>query len=508
MERFLKGLGEDGIVLNPALVKEYLDRFDPDRHTADLIAAFPGLPSPQYYSHHQSHAASAYFYSGFTDALTIVMDGSGEDVSTSVYIGSGSRLEMHAEIKVPHSLGHFFQAITEYLGYTPHRDEGTIMALSSLGEPDARLKALMEEVVHGGRLGYRINPSLVSKPIVNDDGSNRRSVYTGEFAQRLEALGIPVGAARSSVEPVFQSAADLTRAAQGRLHAVVLDLAREHLSLTGCRSLCLSGGVALNCQLNGHILHTLVVEGWIDRFFVQPVSHDAGAALGAAALAWVSNSKSTWKPVKLRSLALGPSFDRTQVENALRFAGVGFRNLNGQWREIAERIDDGDVVAVFSGAMEFGPRALGHRSILASPKSRELTQRLNQIKLREWFRPACPSLFHNSVIRIPFTEVYEPEHMIVAYDATPAEVAVLPGAFHIDSTFRPQLVAPSSTNHLGQILNALRSTGRPPVVLNTSFNVREPLVCTPGDAVRTFLNSEIDALVIEGLLVPNPNTKR
>ncbi|BAU48285.1 carbamoyltransferase [Sulfurifustis variabilis] len=418
--------------------------------------------------HHLAHEASAFLPSPFDSAAVLTMDGRGERATTSYAVGQGTGLERLAQIDLPHSLGLLYEEVTRYLGFLHSSDEYKVMALASFGKP--RYRELFREILESGPDGrYRINDV--------------------PLAERL-------GPARRRGEALEERHFDVACSLQKALEETVLGMARWLHEQTGERRLCLAGGVALNCVMNGRLLR----EGPYDDIWVQPAAGDAGTALGAALWIDARERNDGERRYTMDHALLGPSYDEREIEAVLRRAGVRYRRLPGL-DDVAELLARDRIVAWFQGAMEFGPRALGGRSILASPMSPSMQARLNDIKDREDFRPVAPVVLEEEAPDW-FAGCRRSPFMLFVYDVLPERRARIPAVAHVDGTARVQTVNREQHPVYYDLLRAFQARTGVPVLVNTSFNTRgEPIVCTPRDALECFASSPLDALVMGPFLL-------
>jgi carbamoyltransferase len=433
--------------------------------------------------HHLAHAASAFFVSGFERALVLVLDGQGEFASTSLFLGDERGLEPLAAWPVTGSLGYLYSNVTAYLGFEPIEDEYKIMGLAAYGEGD-EYRAFFDETMHQEPDGGVVVPSLLQRPMKR-------------LHDWVRALG-PPRRPQAPIEPRHIAiACSLQRALERTVHRLLERYAAPYRT----RHLCLAGGVALNCSMNGVIDRS----GLFDEIFVQPAAGDPGAALGAALLAQHRTAPGAARQ-RLEHVYLGPRFGEAEVARALepsrdRLEWTRPVDFVG---EVARRIADGQVLGWFQGRMEFGPRALGNRSILADARRADMKDRVNQaVKKREEFRPFAPSVTAEAADEFfELRRMRQYEFMTVAVRARPARRHEIPSVVHVNGTARVHVVRREANPGYWSLIERFgRETGVP-VVLNTSFNVKgEPIVCTPEDAVRCFLGTGIDALAIEGYLV-------
>ena len=430
--------------------------------------------------HHLSHAASAFFPSPFVEAAILTMDGVGEWATAALGRGSGNHLELLREIHFPHSLGLFYSAFTSYCGFRVNSGEYKLMGLAAFGEP---------------RFAGLIRERLID---IKPDGSFRLNLdyfgyCTGLRMTNAKFHALFGGAPRAPGEEITQRHKDVAASAQAVLEEVVVRMARTAARQTGARNLCLAGGVALNCVAMGRLLG----EGIFERLWIQPASGDAGGALGAALLAGADNgNRALLEDDAMGGVFLGPGFDQSEIERRLRESGARFSVLEEAEliRRSAESIAAGRVLGWFQGRMEFGPRGLGARSILADPRRAETKDRLNrEVKHRESFRPFAPAVLAEHAgewFDLPVPSPY----MLLAARVTRPEI---PAVTHVDGTARVQTVDGSRNPLFARLLAAFHALTGCPVVLNTSFNVRgEPLVCTPGQAFRCFMGAGMDVLAI------------
>lgn len=428
----------------------------------------------RFVDHHLSHAISAYAYSGFEESAVVVMDGRGAWEATSIWRGVNGRLDHVLTIPFPDSLGLFYSAFTEYLGFQANSDEWKVMGLAPYGEPGLKLDAFIDVA---GR-PYRVHA--------------KRLPLNGR-ASTAPSLAAP----REPESEIDVSHKNIAFAVQDACEKAMISVVRMAIDKTRCRNLCLAGGVALNSKANGKI----AASGMVDRIFVQPAASDDGVALGAA-LAPYLDSGGRLPNKAMRHAYLGPAFDDGAVETALATYKLRYARLNNPAETAAELLSRGKIIGWFQGRMEFGPRALGSRSILADPRDPEMNAKVNNaVKFREWWRPFAPSLkkeaageYLESVTDSPF--------MIVTAQVRSEKRSVIPAVTHVDGSARPQTVEKEVNPLYWRLIDEFEKRTGVPVIMNTSFNLRgEAIVHTPTDAVRTFFSSGMDALVIGNFLV-------
>ena len=430
-------------------------------------------------SHERCHAASAYYPSGFEEAAVLSLDGIGETDCIALYHGEGHQLTRLKDYHYPDSLGFLWEKLSRFLGFTEY-DPSKVMGMGAYGKAD-RYRSEFKKIV--SRHPFQIN--------------NRIACFRLDSFKGLEDLfGIPQ---RRKNEPVTGEHFDIAAALQETTGQVVLDLLADLSKLTDSKNLCLAGGVALNCVLNRQVFE----EGPFDRLWVQPAANDAGTALGAA-LCFYHKFQGNNSRIEMRDAYTGPAYDDETIEKHLVRQGIPYEKVDDLYERVSELICTGKIVGWFQGPMEFGPRALGNRSLLADPRNIEIKQRLNRIvKAREDFRPFAPSVL--AEYADTWFEIGKPtpanQYMLVCYPAKADKRDMIPAVVHVDGTCRVQLVAPESNERFYRLIHSFyRKTGVP-MLLNTSFNHQEPIVCSPEDALNTFHEREIDALVMGNQLI-------
>jgi carbamoyltransferase len=429
--------------------------------------------------HHLAHEASAFLAAPFQHCAVLTMDGRGERATTSYGVFDGQTYRRIKQVNLPDSLGLLYERMTSHLGFLHSSDEYKVMALASYGAP-----AYLEEF----------------RSIVRHD-------KTGGYTVAEPDLAALFGAARERGAALQQRHYDIAHSLQKVLEETVLAMADWLALESGEKNLCMAGGVALNCVMNAKVRDF----GKFDEVWVQPAAGDAGTALGAAL--WVDffqgeRSRDRSRRWTMEHAYLGPAFTDEAIEGFLRGAKLPYRRLDQVARDAAILLAENKIVGWFQGRMEFGPRALGARSILASPLQAEMQQRLNQIKDREDFRPVAPAVLEEQAgawfsrgrqqrLRAPF--------MLFVYDVAAGRERQIPAVRHVDGTARVQTVNRQQNPLYYQLLSEFGALTGVPVLINTSFNTRgEPIVCTPRDAVECFWTSPLDALVIGSFLLEKP----
>jgi carbamoyltransferase len=496
--------------------------------------------------HHESHAASAFYPSPYEEAAVLTMDGVGEWATSSLGMGSGNRLDMLSELRFPHSIGLLYSAFTYFCGFKVNSGEYKLMGLAPYGQPKYA-GLIREKLVH-----------------VCEDGSIRLDMDYFDFADRLRMTGAAFerlfgGPARAPESKLTQREMDLARSIQDVTEEIVLKMARHVRKATGARTLCMAGGVALNCVANGR----LVEQGIFDDIWIQPAAGDAGGAVGAALAVWhrhlgmpreSAEKRGTWRKNEGREISLngkeagsgaspaagslrgaaqlppyedgmsgaflGPSYSSEEIATWLESRHYPYRTIPSSELPgfVAGLLAEEKVVGLLQGRMEFGPRALGGRSILGDPRSPRMQSVMNlKIKFRESFRPFAPSVLREDAAKW-FTFGGDSPYMLLCADVVPEKRramtegenalwgieklnvprSAIPAVTHVDYSARLQTVRRETNPVYHAILSAFQERTGCPVVVNTSFNVRgEPIVCTPEDAYRCFMRTAMDALILE-----------
>ncbi len=464
------------------------------RHYVHQVATLPQLLADtmgyrgelQYCEHHLSHAASCFYASPFEEAAILTVDGVGEWATTGQFVGSGNRIESVREIRYPQSLGMFYAALTAYLGFEVNEGEYKVMGLASYGQP-----TYADEVAR-----------LIE---LHADGSFRLDLSYFDYVHSFDQMYSPklidlLGPSRLPSEPVEQRHMDIAASVQKRVEEALLNLVRSLREVSSSRNLCMSGGVAHNVVANSAIQHS----GLFDGIFIQPASGDNGGAVGAALEGYWRAVKSVRVPQPNYNTCFGPEFDDATILKAIKARRLVFRRLNSNelCGEVAKLLHDDLVVGWFQGRMEFGPRALGHRSILGNACNPETKEILNvRVKLREEFRPFAPIVTEDAA-QVYYDQPTPSPHMLYAPRVKPGMEARVPASTHVDGTSRVQTVSKEQNPLFYGLLKEFEALSGVPVLINTSFNIKgEPIVCTPEDAINCFLGTDIDYLAIGNFLV-------
>ncbi|HEV2654355.1 MAG TPA: carbamoyltransferase C-terminal domain-containing protein [Ktedonobacteraceae bacterium] len=432
-------------------------------------ARFDGPFRWHFVKHHIAHAASAFIASPFEQAAVLTLDGRGERASTTYSLGNGNALGWLGQVDVPHSLGLLYEWVTEYLGFLPSSDEYKVMALASFGKP-TYLSEFREIVQLGENGQYTIQPPRLK-----------------------ERFGPP----RLKGGPLEQRHYDIAHSLQVVLEETVLELVSWLHRVTGVDALCIAGGVALNCVLNARIRD----RGPFKQIWVQPAAGDAGTSLGAALWIDALERATSERVYRMEHAFLGPQFAVEEIEQFLRWSKLPYRRLENIAEETADILAQDKVIGWFQGRMEFGPRALGARSILASPLHASMQAKLNDIKDREDFRPVAPVVLEEEATQW-FANADVSPFMLFVYDVLPEKAELIPAVRHVDGTARIQTINREQHPLYYDLIKAFQARTGVPVLVNTSFNTRgEPIVCTPRDAIESFWTSPLDALVIGPFLL-------
>ena len=427
--------------------------------------------------HHLAHAISAYAFSGFDDTAVLVLDGRGAWEATSVWHGRGGRLEHIRTIPWPNSLGLFYATFTQYLGFTPYSDEWKVMGLAPYGVSGIDL----HEFIVPNDNPYRVSAKL----------------FLEKDSTIMAALEARLGPARLPESEIDERHKNVAFAVQDMCEQAMFTLAGSAVAQTCSRNLCLAGGVALNSKANGKILSS----GLVDRVFVQPAASDDGVCLGAALAPCLDDGGRL--PIRpMRHAYLGPESSHADIEKTLQTYKIRATRVSDPAVVAAEMLAGGKILGWFQGRTEFGPRALGNRSILADPRDPEMNAKVNNaVKFREWWRPFAPSMITEASAEYLESATDSP-FMTLTAQVRPEKRGVIPSVTHVDGSARPQTVERDVNPLYWNLIYEFGQRTGVPVIMNTSFNLRgEPIVCSTTDAIRTFFSSGMDALVIGNFVI-------
>lgn len=463
-----------------------LDKTQVERDIRTLLG-FEG--EIRYYSHHLSHAASSYYFSGFEDAAILIADGVGEWATTSYGYGFGNHIDLFEQVNFPHSIGLLYSTITGYLGFKVNDGEYKVMGLAPYGEPKY-LKELRELIT------------------LHTDGQFVLNLKYFDFIQGdkmfspllCDLLKHP---ARVPESDLTQFVKDVAKSLQVLLEEILLTKLTYLHGQRPSENLCMAGGVALNCVANSVILQ----QGPFKNLFIQPAAGDSGNALGAAALAHHDLTKRQSKLAKLQHVYLGPEYEDQEIEDLLRDTECEYQSFHNEAymiNYVAQQLNDGKVIGWFQGKMEFGPRSLGSRSILADPSGLHMREHINAlIKMREGFRPFAPAVLYSEMNK-HFSLDHESPYMLETCQVISS--LDLPAITHVDGSARVQTVSEQSNIRFFKLLTEFHKMTGCPILLNTSFNIRsEPIVNNPIDAMLCFIRSNLDILVLGTMVIHRKN---
>ncbi len=491
--------------LKSALISPAMFKARADRGVAQVSDSYLGMfKHPQrlrehfgasdfkfhFLEHHQCHAASAFFVSPFESAAVLTWDGTGEDTTTLFSHGKNNKIKVLKRIKLPHSLGQFYSAVTNYIGFDMFTgDEWKIMGLAAYGKPEYYDFFSEKVLTKNGEGGFNLNIKVFDH-------------HLAKHYQFSDEITREVGKPRLPGEELTEHHWNIASSAQKVLEDTAIHLVKQIKDMTGEENLCMAGGVAFNSVMNGRIFH----ETPFKQFYVQPAAGDAGCSLGAALLVWHQKLNKPRKFV-MNHAYYGPKFSNEDCRVVLKNENLKFETVADEelLPRLAKMISEGAIIGWFNGRMEWGPRALGARSFLADPRRADMRRILNdKVKLREWFRPLAPSMLEEEGRSVFGKEHHDP-FMITVIEVADEYKAKIPGVVHVDGTARPQMVNKKVNPRYWNLINEFKKLTGIPMLLNTSFNIQEPIVCSPQDAVNTFRNANFDALVLENNLVLREN---
>ena len=479
----------------------------------ELARLGSGKPKILFPEHHLSHAASAFYPSPFEEAAILTVDGVGEWATTTICKGSGKDITVLRELHFPHSLGLLYSAFTAFCGFRVNSGEYKLMGLAPYGNPTAERIETWKQAIYDELIDVREDGSL----LLNMEYFNYATGLTMcEFPKWESLFGLP---ARQPETDISQDYMDLAFAIQQVTEEIVFKLAETAKELTGCTKLVMAGGVALNCVANGKLLRNKT----FDDIWIQPAAGDAGGALGAALAGhhiWQGKERVVNSEDSMRGAYLGPSFSENDTQRVIRqfkAKSIKYDDFGKLTSDVAVLLSQGNAIGWFQGRMEYGPRALGGRSILGDPRHPEMQKKLNlKIKYREGFRPFAPSVMEEEISTWFDLDRPSPYMLIVApvadaqchplpegyddmemYDRLYVQRSHIPAVTHVDHSARIQSVSKKTNPRYWELINTFNAEHGCGLVVNTSFNVRgEPIVCTPADAYTCFMRTEMDYLVI------------
>lgn len=496
----LKSFFEESDEISKQQFEQVFSRASQIRCIQEFLPSFNWTEKLIQVPHHIAHAASTFYLSGFEEALILVADGMGESHSMTIALGKQADIKVIKQVPALHSLGLLYSVLTFYLGFKPASDEYKVMGLAPYGNPRLYFNRFMELIQLKEDGTYTI-PILFA----NKSFEERES-----YSETLRIIADHLGPSREPGEPITQTHMDIAAGLQHVLQVSLLHVLRYFKRETGQKNLCMAGGVALNCTANSIIRRSRLFS----QIFIQPAAGDDGTALGAAL--YVQRAYGKNNPSMKMSLPLwGPEYTDEEIAEALRsYSGcnsIHVASFSELANIVAKRLAEGQVVAWFQGRMEFGPRALGNRSILADPRRPGMRDHLNRlIKKRESFRPFAPAVKAEAAQKyfdIADGEEALDSYMLFVVQVRPTYQGQLPAVTHVDGSARVQVVSRAEQPRFWMLLDAFEKISDTPVLLNTSFNLRDqPIVCAPTQAIETFLESEMDLLVIGHHMVTRNTT--
>jgi carbamoyltransferase len=442
----------------------------------------------EYVNHHLSHAASAFLCSPFERAAILTVDGAGEADTTALWIGEGTKIKKLQAVNLPNSLGQFYAAVTAFLGFKIQEDEYKVMGLAALGEPvyadDLRKKVI--ELLPDGI--FKVDPYFIDYHLARN-GIFRKTT--------TDIFGEP----RRKGEEVTKHHADVAASAQTVVEEAIFHLVNYLYEATKLDHLCMAGGVALNSVANGKLYRKTPFK----KIFIQPAASDAGGAIGAALYVYHKLNK-IHRDYIMEDVYLGPSYTLEECKSALNERNIPYEKLQEDELIVktATALAEGKLICWFQGRMEWGPRALGSRSLLADPRRAEMKDIINEkVKQREPFRPFAPSILAEKADEY-FEYYYKSPFMLFTFPVKKDLADKIPAVVHVDRTARPQAVLKETNPRYWSLINEFYKITGIPLILNTSFNVQEPIVCTPQEAINTFINTKVDYLILEDFMARSP----
>ena len=438
-----------------------------------------------FYKHHLSHAASAFFPSGFKKSSILILDGMGEEFTGGFYIGNQKKIKCIKKFKLPNTLGGYYSTFTEFFGFKSNSEEGKLMALASFGKYSEKIQYKLNKFLKYNKK----NGDFTLDPALRFGGKrNINQRFSDKF---IKIFGEPL----FNKKKITKYHKNLAFNVQWRLEEIVKLLVKDLIKITKISNLCLAGGVHMNCKLNG----VLADLPEIKNIYVQPASSDNGVALGAAMLS-AKNDKGKFS--KMEHCYYGNGFTNNEIKNYLKESKIKFKKVKNIEKQIAIKLSKGKIIGWFQGRSEVGARALGNRSILANPLLKNMKKKLNdEVKHRENWRPFCPSI-NDYRYKDYFGNVPESDFMILAFKMRKKYRKFLPSAVHVDGTSRPQIVKQKTNKKFYKLIKEFEKITGHAILINTSFNIQgEPIVNKPSEAIRCFSGTGIDYLAIGDFLI-------
>ncbi|MBI2630578.1 carbamoyl transferase [Candidatus Pacearchaeota archaeon] len=467
--------------------EEILSKFFPKKYFD-----YKKIPQIRYVEHHLAHAASTFRCSGFEKAAILVVDGQGEYCSSSIWVGDGNKIKKIWSNSIEESIGYFYSSIERYIGMR-NGDEGKLMGLAPYGEPNEEIIKKLESIKFALNEEELKNRSGQQKAVVTLLLKNFDELFGSK--DNTNTLFNKMTGQFSKIVNFSEYQKSIASSAQKIIEKRILELVEKAVQLTGCDRLCLSGGVALNCIANQRILES----GRVKEIYVQPASNDAGSSIGAA-LEFCAE-KGGKNKFRLDNVYLGPEFTNEEIENELRKFKIVYTKEKDICLKCARLVSEGKIIGWFQGKMEFGPRALGNRSVISDPTKKDMWAKVNKVKERELWRPFAPSILNEK--KKEFFELNDSfDFMIVGSNVVNSKIGVIPAVVHVDGTARPHAVKEEVNSRFYNLIKNFEKITGVPVVMNTSFNGKgEPIVCTPRDAIKAFYSSGLDYLALGDFLI-------
>jgi len=442
----------------------------------------------EYINHHLSHAVSSFLCSPFEKSAIFTVDGAGEADTTTLWVGEGTKIKKLKSVKLPHSLGQFYAAVTAFLGFKIQEDEYKVMGLAAYGEPIYAdyLRKNVIKLIHRGL--FKTNPYFIDYHLARN-GIFRKTT--------IDIFGKP----RGKGEEVTKQHADVAASAQAVVEEAIFHLVNHLYEATKIDNLCMAGGVALNSVANGKLYKRTPFK----EIFIQPAASDSGGAVGAALYVY-HKLNNIQRDYIMKDAYLGPSYTSEDCKSALNEKKISYEELREDELILrtAKALSEGKLICWFHGRMEWGPRALGSRSLLADPRRAEMKDIINEkVKQRESFRPFAPSILAEKAEEC-FEFYHKSPFMVFTFPVKKNVADKVPAVVHVDGTARPQAVSKETNPRYWKLINEFYRITGIPMVLNTSFNVQEPIVCMPKEAINTFLKTKVDYLILEDLIAALP----
>ncbi len=462
------------------------------------VFAYNRTPELIVVPHHLAHAASVFFTSGFKESAILIIDGQGEDSSTSIAYGKNKNIKMLKSFPVQNSLGYLYESINRYIGFHSS-DSGKTMGLAPYGRPvfdfeNVKLEETGYTIEFSQKLKYSAQ-SLDEQAVLMDFWFKELKKFVDSPNSIKYAFDKPQNKIAPVVE-ISQAYKDLAASAQKTLEKTVNHLANVSLSEAGCNDLCISGGVGLNCVTNGKLLKNPAIQ----NLYIFPAANDAGVSTGAALYVSALYEKKI-KFSGLNHAYWGPHYTNSQIKKMLDSKKIKYRISTNLSREAAQLLAKDKIIGWFQGSMEIGPRALGGRSILASPRERTMLGKINKIKGRESWRPLAPSIL-DEYKEVYFEDASSSPFMLKAFQVRKDKRSEIPAVVHVDGSTRPQTVSRQANKKFWLLIDEFRKITGIPVLLNTSFNgPGEPIVCSPRDAIAMFYNSSLEYLIMNDFII-------